>query len=524
VTASTNGYDAIVIGAGSAGCLLAARLSDEPDRRVLLLEAGPDYPSVESLPADIADGRRVAESHDWGLRSEAGAGGATLDVPRGRIVGGSSAVNACFALRGHPADYDAWAAMGNTGWSFADVLPAFRTIERDLDHGSRPWHGDTGPLPIRRYPHAELTPVNRAFIEAAVAAGYPHIADHNLPGAVGVGPLPTNCVHGRRISSALAFLAPVRRRPNLTIRPDVLVDRISVRHGRADGVILAGGERLDAEVVVLAAGAYGSPTILLRSGIGPARDLARLGIRPVADLPGVGRGLVDHPAASVDFAAPAAWPAEPTFQSVATFHSAGADPAGSPDLQMFPGGTWTNPASPTGRVAVLVAAVLKPTSRGRVWLRSADPADPPHIDLGHLRERTDLDRLVEAMHRARRVAAVPPLRALVHGGTILNPEPAAWAADAAVARWLQRHTWTYHHPVGTCRMGTDPDDGAVVSQHGKAHGLTGLTIADASIMPDIPAANTNLAVIMLAHRIAERLSGGATITYDALPDSSNETV
>jgi choline dehydrogenase len=308
-------YDVVIVGAESAGCVLAARLSEDPSRRVLLLEAGPDYPPVESHPADIADGGTLAASHDWGYSAEPAGLGPGLALPRGKLVGGSSAVNACFALRGSPADHDGWAEAGNEGWSFDEVLPAFRSVEQDLDFGDRRWHGDSGPLLIRRYAEAELTPIQ----------------------------------HGRRISSALAFLTPARHQSNFELRPDVLVDRVEISRGRAVAVHLASpSDRIEAGMIVLAAGAYGSAPLLLRSGVGPSDELRQAGIHPNLDLPGVGRGLVDHPGASLDVVAPPDSPTRPVYQSVVTLHSRDADQSGASDLQLFAAGSWEYEESPTG--------------------------------------------------------------------------------------------------------------------------------------------------------------------------------
>jgi len=503
VNDSTRRFDTVIVGAGSAGCVLAARLSEDPGRRVLLLESGPDYPTVMSLPPDIADGGTLAGSHDWGYVEEPDDEGFGQSLPRGRLVGGCSAVNACFALRGAPPDYDAWAAAGNPGWSFADVLPAFRSLERDLDFGDRPWHGNAGQLLIRRYGPRELTVFHKALTDASVSAGHPPVADHNAPGAVGAGPTPVNCVDGRRISAALAFLTPdVRSRPNLEIRAGVTVARIDIRAGRAVAIrLVTPNERIEAGTIVLAAGAYGSPSILLRSGIGPADELRALGITPTVDLPGVGRGLVDHPAVSLDVTWPADQPIRPAFQSVVTFRSSGAGPGESPDLQVFGAGPWPTDEHPTGKVASVCCSVLQPRSRGWLRLRSTDPEDPPRIDLGHLDEDADLDRMVEAVSEARRIVSTPPFDEVADLLT-MTPSRAVLDDDCDLRAWLRRSVWTYHHVVGSCRMGLDPASGDVVDAGGRVHGATDLVVADASIMPAIPSANTNLPTMMVAHRIA----------------------
>lgn len=502
-------YDVIVVGAGSAGCVLAARLSEDPDREVLLLEAGPDYPTRDELPLDIADGSCLpsdrSTSHDWGFTTTGSRDVPPVPLPRGWIVGGSSAVNGTFALRGFPEDYEAWEAAGNPGWGSDDVLEAFRRLETDLDVGDRPWHGAEGPVPVRRYRPEERSDVANAFLDAAEKAGHPVVDDHNEPGAVGVGPLPVNTRDRLRMSAALTHLEPARTRANLTVRSDAPVDRIEVTEGRAQGVRLAGGEHLVAERVVLAAGAYASPAVLLRSGIGATEDLDPLGIDTVVDLPGVGRGLVDHPLLSVDVAVPAEPVARPNYQTMTTWRSDGSE--GPPDLHLFACGPFDSHRTDDGlQLLPLAVGLVDPASTGRVWLASPDPAEPPRIDPGHLTDRRDADRLLAGIGEARRILATEPLRSLVVGGERFPGDDVV--GDDLRAR-MPRLVRTYHHPVGTCRMGPDPEAGAVVDADGRLHGVDGLAVVDASIMPRIPRANTNLPTMMLAERLATRLGSQA---------------
>jgi choline dehydrogenase len=483
------------VGGGAAGCVVASRLSEAPDRSVLLLEAGPDLRT--RMPDDVRDGRRPTFGQDWGYVSEPDSEGLVRSLFRGKLLGGCSSTNATFALRGHPADYDGWASAGNTGWAFADALPYFCKLETDADFGSAEWHGSSGPMPIRRYGASELTDVASAGLETLEDCGFPRISDHNQPGAVGLAPIPVNTRDGQRISTALAYLTPVEDRPNLTVRGSAQVAELIMKGARALGVRLLSGEEIRADQVVVSAGTYASPALLIRSGMGPPAALRALDVPVIAELPGVGQNLIDHPAVSVDLHYDKVVEPVPVFQVAATFYSASTDPRGAPDLQCVVGGPYEGEPA----MFFIGAALLKPRSRGSVALRSIDPTAPPRIDLGYFRASDDLDRLLEGLRRVSEVSRVGAVKEL-SGGIDDAPGP-----EVDLRSWARSATWTYHHPVGTCAMGVDPSAGAVVDPACRVHSVEGLWVIDASVMPDIPSANTHIPTVMVAERAAALMAG-----------------
>jgi choline dehydrogenase len=382
------------------------------------------------------------------------------------------------------------------------VLTFFRRLENDLDFKDK-WHGQNGPLPIRRYSAKELTTAQSAFLEACKTASYKLVKDHNAPRVMGAGPAPMNQINGIRQSTALTYLAQARRRPNLTIQSDTLVDRVLLDDNRAVGVYLASSaKKLSAKHVILSAGTYGSPAILMRSGVGPAEHLKALRINVLMDLVGVGENLIDHPIFQISFDAKRPDQPEeiPLFQTVLTFKSSEAKRWH--DLQVIP--LSISPSdieddSSSGDFSMLVA-LMKPFSHGRLRLRSRNPGAAPLIDLGYFTHTDDMPRFIEAVRVARSIAKTPPLSGLLRHEIF----PGARISSASgLESVVLNSVGTYHHPVGTCRMGPATDEKAVVDSHGNVHGVEGLSIIDASIMPTIPSANTNLPTIMVAERCSD---------------------
>jgi choline dehydrogenase len=458
---------------------------------VLLLEAGPDLRA--NLPGELRDGWRTNQAFDWGYASQPDARGVVEDLRRGRLVGGTSWVTR-FALRGSRADYDEWAALGNAGWGFEDVLPYLARLEADADFGDQPWHGDRGPLPITRYLDLELTEIAAAGLQALQAVGFPVVEDHNQPGAVGAGRMPMSSRAGIRVTTADAYLPVDRTPPNLTIRPDAHVADIVFDRTRASGVRLLDGTVIEAGWVVVCAGTYGSPPILMRSGIGPAEHLRSVGIAVRLDLPGVGANLADHGGVDIDCGYRGPARTAPILHLIATFHSAAAASDEAPDLML-----WLSDPRGDPPLFEIDVVLLRPRSRGTVRLRSANPTDPPCIELPNLRDPFDVERLAEGYLRGREVASRPELRRLCD--VPLSPQP--YSADE-LPDLIRAEGYSFPHVVGTCSMGPRPDDGAVVDSAGRVHGTERLSVIDASIVPNGPSGFTYIPTVMIAERLSEQ--------------------
>ena len=523
-------YDVVIVGGGASGCVLASRLAANAHISVLLLEAGPDYPDPANLPDEIKFGHtRFAEApdsaHNWALRGTITEEQGAIHVAQGKVIGGGSSINGQAMQRGFPEDFDSWAALGNAEWSYDKVLPYFRKSEHDLDVQDNYCHGSDGPMPVRRRQTGPLPAIQQAFHAACVEAGFGTTNDKNGLHPAGLGVSPSNNLDGVRMSTAMTHLGPVRHYLNLTVRGGVFVRRIVFKDGKAVGLEAESGGKvfhIDADRVVLSAGAIRSPHLLMLSGIGAEDQLQQFGIPTVRHLPGVGQNLMNHASAQTSFKVKDGVSLA-AHRDAAHFSLHFTAPGSSAvndmvlrtttmvdERQERVPGVRTKYLSgdvPPEQVARISCTLGLPDGSGYVRLASADPSVQPSFNYRYLQHPNDIRRVREGVRLAVRLLESGVYKDVADHR--IHPTDAILANDDALDLWIRQTVGSARHVSGTCKMGPDADPMAVVDQYCKVRGVQGLWVADASVMPRIPrSGGAHATVIMIGERVVDWIAAG----------------